>query len=127
VTRGYTLPWPPSVNRYYRAVNGRNILSAEGRRYKTVAVAELLKQRAHWFENHFGNVSRIKITFRVTPPDRRKRDLSNLLKAIEDVMTHAGVWGDDSQIDHLTIIRLPPASDGIGSVHATVETIDGTV
>lgn len=29
-----TLPWPPSVNRYWRAVNGRNILSAEGRAYR---------------------------------------------------------------------------------------------
>jgi crossover junction endodeoxyribonuclease RusA len=60
----------------------------------------------------------------VTSPDRRKRDLSNLIKAMEDAMTQAGVWGDDSQIDYLTIIRLAVASDGIGSVHATVETID---
>jgi crossover junction endodeoxyribonuclease RusA len=121
--RYYTLPWPPSVNRYYRAVNGRNILSAEGRRYKAVATWTISTQKEHYNAVEFP-AQRVRVTFRVTPPDRRKRDLSNLLKAIEDAMTEAGVWGDDSQIDDERIMRLPPASDGIGSVHATVETID---
>ncbi len=41
----------------------------------------------------------------VYPPDRRARDLDNLGKALLDALTKAGVYGDDSQIDHLTFAR----------------------
>lgn len=34
VGRMITLPWPPSVNRMWRSVRGRNILSQEGRQYR---------------------------------------------------------------------------------------------
>jgi crossover junction endodeoxyribonuclease RusA len=37
------------------------------------------------------------------PPDIRRRDLDNLLKASLDSLTHAGVWVDDSQIKALSI------------------------
>ena len=40
-------------------------------------------------------------------PDKRRRDLDNLLKATLDSLTHAGVWSDDSQIDALSIRRFP--------------------
>lgn len=38
-------------------------------------------------------------------PDRRRRDLDNMPKALFDGLTHAGVWTDDSQIDDLRIVR----------------------
>jgi Holliday junction resolvase RusA-like endonuclease len=37
------------------------------------------------------------------PPNRRKRDLDNLLKAPLDAMAHAGVYDDDGQIVRLSI------------------------
>ena len=37
--------------------------------------------------------------------DGRRRDLDNILKGFQDVCTHAGLWLDDSQIDHLTVVR----------------------
>jgi len=39
------------------------------------------------------------------PPDKRRRDLDNLIKAIQDSLQYAGVYEDDSQIDYLTIKR----------------------
>ena len=35
-----TMPWPPSVNKYWRTFQGRMIISAEGRSYRK-AVADL--------------------------------------------------------------------------------------
>ena len=32
------LPFPPSMNRYYRNLNGRTLLSAKGRKYKNDVV-----------------------------------------------------------------------------------------
>lgn len=39
------------------------------------------------------------------PPDKRKRDLDNHMKALLDALTHAGLWEDDEQIDQLQIYR----------------------
>ena len=38
-------------------------------------------------------------------PDRRKRDIDNHVKSLLDSLCQAGAFDDDSQIDHLTIIR----------------------
>lgn len=54
------------------------------------------------------------------PPDRRTRDLSNVLKAIEDSLTKAGVWLDDSQVDVLEVRRMPVTKGG----RATIEIYD---
>jgi crossover junction endodeoxyribonuclease RusA len=46
------------------------------------------------------------------PPDRRRRDLDNLLKALLDSIEHAGVYEDDSQIDLLVARRREPLAPG---------------
>lgn len=40
-------------------------------------------------------------------PDRRRRDLDNILKSLLDSLTHAGVWDDDDQVHDLRIRRGP--------------------
>lgn len=93
----YILPWPPSVNGYWRSVNGRQILSKRARQYRVAASEALLEHiRQPMIEGP------IVVTERFYPPDRRRRDLDNVKKAPRDVMTHFGIWGDDSQIveDH---------------------------
>lgn len=39
------------------------------------------------------------------PPDRRTRDLSNLLKCLEDALVDAGIIQDDGQIDGFRMRR----------------------
>lgn len=100
-----SLPWPPQANHYYAVVRGRKILGSAGRRYhKDVLYRIPPGQRPL--------MGRLRVLFRAFPPDRRKRDLSNLLKAAEDALTKAGAWGDDSQIDDLRIVRMPVQEGG---------------
>lgn len=48
----------------------------------------------------------LKVTMLVFPPDKRKRDLTNLLKVIEDALTKARVWQDDSLVHHLDVKKM---------------------
>jgi len=46
------------------------------------------------------------------PPDRRRRDLDNLMKSTQDALEHAGVYEDDGQIDLLSVQRRSVLPDG---------------
>jgi crossover junction endodeoxyribonuclease RusA len=93
-----TLPWPPTINTYWRNINGKTLLSAKGREYRKAVADQVLIQRA---AKHFDHALRVEIqAFR---PDRRRRDLDNLLKAVLDGMAHAGVMEDDALIEDLRI------------------------
>jgi crossover junction endodeoxyribonuclease RusA len=92
------LPWPPSVNRYWRTFRGRMIISKEGRDYRARVMEHILLQKA--FKRY---ECKIKVTIEAWRPDNRRRDLDNLLKAALDGCTHAGVWIDDSDIVDLRI------------------------
>ncbi|EFP6712952.1 RusA family crossover junction endodeoxyribonuclease, partial [Escherichia coli] len=48
---------------------------------------------------------RLVIKIIAEPPDKRRRDLDNILKAPLDVLTHAGLLIDDEQFDEINIVR----------------------
>ena len=96
------MPWPPTVNHYWRNVGGKVLISKAGREYRD-AVWELSVEN-HWPK--FG-CDRVRVEIEAWMPDRRRRDLDNILKSLLDSLTHAGVWDDDSQIDDLRIFRAP--------------------
>jgi len=93
------LPWPPSMNHYWRRVGNRTLISREGRRYREAVVMVCRMQRVERIEG------RLAVQVVAYPPDRRRRDLDNLQKALLDALEHAGVYDDDSQIDRLLIER----------------------
>ena len=109
----FDLPWPPSVNNSYRHVGPRVLISRAGRKYRTMAVSRLggLKKLS-------GSVS---LSLECYPPDRRRRDLDNLLKCLQDSITAAGVLDDDSQIRRLQMEMLEPIEGGL--VHVRLETL----
>jgi crossover junction endodeoxyribonuclease RusA len=97
------LPYPPSNNSYWRRptkgpLAGRVLISEEGRAYRE-AVLQLV--------DDYKLPDRLRVEIEATMPDRRRRDLDNLPKAVLDALTHAQVWGDDNQIDDLRIYRAP--------------------
>lgn len=108
------LPYPPTVNTYWRSVpvqsgSGRPsvkvLISGRGRAYrsevKALCTAEMLRSGFGGFPE-----GPLRVELAVEMPDRRKRDLDNLLKGLLDAIGHAGVYGDDSQIARLEVERL---------------------
>ena len=95
------LPWPPSVNVYYRhiAVKGkpRTLISARGRIYRRDVAA------AVGYVARIAEPKRVGLKVVFYPPDARRRDIDNPLKALLDALTHAGVWDDDSQVRYLSV------------------------
>lgn len=95
----FELPYPPSVNHYWRRVGFRTLISREGRRYRMEVVARLAAVRRRPL------TGRLFVRLTVHPPDARRRDLDNLPKALLDAMQRARVFRDDGQIDRLDIER----------------------
>lgn len=101
----FFVPFPPSVNQYWRFVRmrfgARVLISRRGRSFREQVVMSL---RCH-FDSFTPLDQRLRVHLTLHPPDKRKRDLDNFTKALLDALTHAGVWNDDEQIDELTITR----------------------
>lgn len=49
--------------------------------------------------------SRLRLELVMYPPDNKKRDLDNILKAILDALQHANLYADDFHIQQLYIER----------------------
>lgn len=111
MTIDLTLPWPPSVNTYWRTFQGRMIISANGRQYRKDVADQVLIQRG---AKHIAG--KVRVVIEAWRPDNRRRDLDNLLKAVLDGCTHAGVWEDDSNIVDLRIYWAPDIG-GMLKVH----------
>lgn len=93
------LPFPPSVNHYWRHVNGRVLVSRGGRQYReAVGLALLAAGRPHL-------AGRLSVRVVAYPPDRARRDLDNLMKSVLDSLQAAGLYDDDGQIDDLRVCR----------------------
>lgn len=100
------LPYPPSVNRYWRHNRGRTHLSKEGRDYqKAVEVCARAQTISEITEN-------VELTINVNPPDRRRRDCDNILKGVLDGLQKGGVLRDDSQVKKLTVEMHEPVRGG---------------
>lgn len=102
------LPYPPSLNSYYRHVGGKVLISKYGREYR-----ERVEQLAVLddVQNKF-NKSKLQVVVTLYPPDNRKRDIDNVLKCLFDSLTHAKVWHDDSQVKRLFIEKNEPITSG---------------
>lgn len=117
----FTIPFPPSVNAMWRTYRGRMLLSAKGRAYR----ASVWNALAAWELETGLNITEwmgpVKVAFEVVPPDRRKRDLDNLLKGILDALQHCNVIQDDAQVHSLSIrwATLEPV-DKAGGVVVTI-------
>lgn len=95
----YRLPWPPSVNCYIRRGNNRSYMTKRGKTFRD-------EVKGICFYHPYTLIGRVKVLVELTLPDRRKRDIDNHIKATLDALQHAGVFGDDEQIDELIVRRM---------------------
>lgn len=94
------LPYPPSINRYYRTIGFRVLISREGRAYRKAVCAILRRAGAGPLDGT------LAVGLDVYPPDARRRDVDNVQKALLDALQHGGVYRDDSCVKKLlTIMR----------------------
>mgnify|MGYP001584765798 FL=1 len=110
------LPYPPTVNHYYaRNRNGSVRLGAAGKTYR----AEV------WAICHQVRLQRlagpVAMGIEVFPPDARRRDLDNILKALLDALQYGGAYNDDNQIVHIEITRYPHQK--VGAVWVRLKTL----
>jgi len=111
-----TLPYPPSVNHYWkRGRRGQMFISPAGMRFRD---AVILASRAEIGGPLSGPVM---LRLAIYPPDKRRRDIDNVLKAILDALQHAGVYKDDSQVVELHVVKKPfCTNNGRGMVDAEI-------
>lgn len=120
------LPWPPTLNHYWRAVPvpgkriATNRISAGGRLYRSALIESVDRQVGSATPRPmFSRDKRLAIIVELCPPDSmgcRDWDLPNREKALLDGLTHAGVWGDDSQGDIVGFYRGRHEGGGLARV-----------
>ena len=102
-----TMPYPPTVNTYYTVARGRKILSRKGRAYKKEAMLCLYEQAVP--KDREGPYA---ISIHIRPPDKRKRDIDNLIKPLLDSLVEYGAISDDSEVIDLRIQKFNPIKGG---------------
>ena len=112
------LPFPPSVNHYYRRVGPRTLISRQGRAYRNHVCSALVGLGVRTMTGP------LRVDVEAYPPDRRQRDSDNLLKALLDALEHGGAYVNDSQVQDLHIRMLSPVKGGM--VLVRLEKINAT-
>ena len=111
-----TLGYPPTVNTYYRNVNGRMLLSKVGRLYKMQA-AEIAALEGVL---NLGYEGAVEVWIGAIAPDKRKRDLDNILKPIMDCLQYTGIIIDDSQVVCIHAYKISADKENPG-VHICID------
>ena len=109
------LPFPPSVNHYYRRVGPRTLISREGRAYRERVGTILVTLGVRPLRGP------IHMRIDVYPPDNRRRDLDNLLKSLWDSLQHGGAYHDDSQVVKFEVEKNAVVPNG--KVVVTIEEV----
>ena len=109
-----TLPYPPSVNSYWGFHGHRRFLTAKAIEFKKAVTIEVSRHLSRYGK------SRLDITIIPFPPDKRARDIDNIVKPTLDALVQAGLFDDDSQVDRLSVKRGGVVAGGKTIVYVQV-------
>jgi crossover junction endodeoxyribonuclease RusA len=101
------LPYPPSVNTYWGFQGSRRFLTPRASAFKKIVAIEYKLTEHPGFD-----AQRLKAIINLYPPDKRKRDIDNVIKSLLDALCQAGVFKDDSQFDRIEIERKSLIKNG---------------
>lgn len=94
------LPYPPSVNHYwFRNRNGGMRIGTQGQAFRIATQSVVNRSGAGKMKG------KLYVEILARPPDKRRRDIDNLLKATLDALQHANLYEDDNQINRIEICR----------------------
>lgn len=95
----FTLEYPPSMNTLWRSVPGKGVIKSKVYRSWLEANAWIIQQQVQKqkMEGEFEAI------FKIEKPDKRKRDIDNLAKALLDCLVHTKVVEDDHLCQKLTL------------------------
>lgn len=95
---------PPTVNHFYRSTKG-------GRRYKTKAGREFQERISSLFATEWKGKPRLESDVEMwilfESSNRRRWDVDNRIKAVQDCLQAAGILKDDCQVTRLVADRIP--------------------
>lgn len=100
------LPYPPSINSYWRANGHRRFISKEGRKFRDDVIAYLTDLKVP----SLGSAP-LEVTIVLRPRDKRKTDIDNRIKAVLDAL-ESFVFDDDCQVERLVVMRSEPVKGG---------------
>jgi len=111
------LPWPPTVN-HSTVGNGRGgrALTLEHRAFRNEVSLRTLAAGSPGFSID----ARLGVAITLVPPNNRRYDIDNRVKAVLDALQRALVIPDDSQVDDLRVTRGGVIIPGEGSAVVTI-------
>lgn len=101
-------PYPPTINHIYSRGKHGVYLKPHVKAYREICYWQLSAFNTKTVISAMAtNVinARIKLTIKVYFPDKRRRDLDNILKATLDTLVYCKVIDDDSLIEELHVIK----------------------
>lgn len=107
----FFLPYPPSVNTYWGFHGHRRFLTQKAVAFKAAVAVIVAGVKL--------GSARLEVHVVLHAPDRRIRDLDNILKPLLDALVQAGLFDDDSQVDRLTVERGEVVKGGGAEVKVT--------
>lgn len=97
----YSLPYPPSVNGlFFNASKGRVKTDAYTAWREAAGWAVTMQGRKHL-------KGPVTLSIALVKPDKRRRDLSNTIKAVEDLLVSMAVIEDDHLVQKISIQWVP--------------------
>lgn len=110
-----SLPWPPSVNHYWVHSRNGTFISKKGVAFREEAAVALRQAKVHEPMEGY-----LRMAVYLFPPDRRKRDIDNVLKALLDALQYGGLMEDDNQVSRIEVEMMEMDKEMGGSVEVHV-------
>lgn len=103
------LPYPPSINRLYRAGRKGYWMTKVGADFKQKVLEVVINAKSPTFDTS----NWLVVTILMFPDTNRRRDVDSGIKIILDSLQLANVFENDYQVRKLIVERMPKLTKGV--------------